>query len=518
MSKLMRARAVLTFLLATVVPTGTVWTEEPAKQSRPNVVPILSDDTGYCDLPKFGKSEIPTPNIVLVFIDDMGWGDFSCFGNKLAKTPNIDRMASEGIRFEQFYVNSPICSPSRTAISTGNYPQRWRITSYLAHRDMNNRRGMAQWLDPQAPLLARALNKAGYATGHFGKWHMGGQRDVAEAPAITEYGFDASLTNFEGMGPKLLPLTLKPGQDPKKPGRIWADAVRLGRGVRWMQRSEITGGFVDEAIPFIKKAVKAKKPFYVNLWPDDVHSPFWPPVGKWADGKRGLYHSVLQEMDRQFGKLFELIGNDPKLRDNTLVLICSDNGPEQGAGSAGPFRGFKTHLYEGGVRSSLIVWGPGLVARRNHVNRTSIFSAIDLVPTLLDITGSPHPKNAKYDGESLPGTLLGKSVDSRKAPIYFRRPPDRDSFYGDEDLPDLAVRAGKWKFLCEYDGVDAELFDMETDRGETKNVAGKHPELVAKFTKACIAWHKSMPTDNGPQLVGQFRRNPPKKLKGKKEE
>jgi arylsulfatase A-like enzyme len=456
---------------------------------------------------------VAQPNIVLVFIDDMGWGDFSCFGNKDAKTPNIDRMAAEGLRFEQFYVNSPICSPSRTAISTGHYPQRWRITSYLAHRAMNNRRGMAQWLDPKAPTLARALNKAGYATGHFGKWHMGGQRDVTDAPAITEYGFDASLTNFEGMGPKLLPLTLKLGQDPKKPGRIWGDAARLGEGVRWMQRSEITGGFVDEAIPFIKKAVKAKKPFYINLWPDDVHSPFWPPVDKWADGKRGLYHSVLQEMDRQFGKLFELIKEDPKLRDNTLVLICSDNGPEQGAGSAGPFRGFKTHLYEGGVRSSLIAWGPGLVAKQNHVNRTSVFSAIDLVPTLLDLTGSPHPKNANYDGESLAGTLLGKSDASRKAPIYFRRPPDRDSYYGDKDLPDLAVRDGKWKFLCEYDGDEPELFDMEKDRGETKNVAAKHPELVAKFTKACIAWHKSLPPDNGPQRAGNSRRNPSKKPK-----
>jgi uncharacterized sulfatase len=375
---------------------------------------------------------------------------------------------------------------------------------------------MAQWLDPKAPMLARSLQQAGYATGHFGKWHMGGQRDVDEAPAITEYGFDVSLTNFEGMGPKLLPLTLKPGQDPKKPGRIWGAAVNLGEGVRWMQRSEITGGFVNEAIPFIKKAVKAKKPFYINLWPDDVHSPFWPPVDKWADGKRGLYHSVLQEMDRQFGKLFELIGNDPKLRDNTLILLCSDNGPEQGAGSAGPFRGFKTHLYEGGVRSSLIAWGPGLVAKQNHVNRTSVFSAIDLVPTLLDITGAPHPKGAKYDGESLPETLLGKSAASRKAPIYFRRPPDRDSFYGDEDLPDLAVRDGKWKFLCEYDGTEPELFDMEKDRGETKNVAAKHPELVANFTRACIAWHKSLPPDNGPQLAGNFRRKPAKKKpKGK---
>ncbi|MBC8243441.1 MAG: sulfatase-like hydrolase/transferase [Verrucomicrobia bacterium] len=439
----------------------------------------------------------------------MGWGDFSCFGNKAVKTPHIDRLAKEGIRFEQFYVNSPICSPSRVAISTGQYPQRWGITSYLNNRKSNAKRGMAQWLDPKAPMLARSLQQAGYATGHFGKWHMGGQRDVADAPAITEYGFDGSLTNFEGMGPKLLPLTLRPGQDAKKPGRIWADAERLGQGARWVQRSKITEGFVDEAIPFIQKTAEAKQPFYINLWPDDVHSPFWPPVGKWADGKRGLYHAVLQEMDRQLGKLFDHIRNDPALRANTLILVCSDNGPERGAGSAGPFRGFKTQLYEGGVRSSLIAWG-GSVAKRNHVNRTSVFSAIDLVPTLLDITGTPHPKHTKFDGESLPGTLLGQADASRKAPIYFRRPPDRDSYYGDNDLPDLAVRVGQWKFLCEYDGSDPELYNLKTDLAETDNLAAQHPDLVAKFTKACIVWHNSMPPDNGPQLTGKFHRKPAK--------
>ena len=98
------------------------------------------------------------PNLVLVFIDDMGWGDFSCFGNTEVATEHIDRLAAEGLRFEQFYVNSPICSPSRTAISTGQYPQRWRITSYLSNREHNKKRGMAQWLDPRAPMLARALN------------------------------------------------------------------------------------------------------------------------------------------------------------------------------------------------------------------------------------------------------------------------------------------------------------------------------------------------------------------------
>ena len=124
------------------------------------------------------------PNIVVVLLDDMGWGDFSCFGNKDAQTPNVDRLAAEGIRFSQFYVNAPICSPSRTALTTGQYPHRWRMTSFLDNRAANARRGVADWLDPKAPTLARSLQQNGYATGHFGKWHMGGQRDVDEAPAF----------------------------------------------------------------------------------------------------------------------------------------------------------------------------------------------------------------------------------------------------------------------------------------------------------------------------------------------
>ncbi|MEO2022035.1 MAG: sulfatase-like hydrolase/transferase [Pirellulaceae bacterium] len=453
-------------------------------------------------------AETRAPNIVMVFIDDMGWGDFSCFGNRDAKTEHIDRLAAEGIRFEQFYVNSPICSPSRTAITTGQYPQRWKITSYLAHRKLNQQRGMAQWLDPAAPTLARFLQQAGYATGHFGKWHMGGQRDVDNAPAITDYGFDTSLTNFEGMGPKLLPLTLKPGQ--QKPGRIWGDAQRLGDGYRWMLRSRITGGFVDEAIPFIKKARDQEKPFYINLWPDDVHSPFWPPVDQWADGKRGLYLSVLAEMDRQLGKLFDLIRNDEQLRDNTLILVCSDNGPEQGAGTAGPFRGFKTHLFEGGIRSPLIAWGPGLVAagKVGSVNRESVFSAIDLVPSLLAIAGVPVPEKVKFDGEALPGVVTGKSMQSRAQPLFFRRPPDRDSFYGVRDLPDLAVREGNWKLLCEYDGSDASLYNLATDPAEKENLASSQGEVVKRLTGKVLAWHEQMPADNGATYQKPVRKKP----------
>ncbi len=437
------------------------------------------------------------PNIVMILIDDMGWGDFSCFGNKDAKTPNIDRIAAEGLRFEQFYTASPICSPSRVGLSTGQYPQRWRITSYLNNRAENTARGMAQWLDPKAPMLARMSHDAGYATGHFGKWHMGGQRDVDDAPPISAYGFDTSLTNFEGMGPKLLPLTLKPGD--VEPGRIWADAERLGQPVTWMQRSLITTGFTDAALAFIDTSVRAEKPFFVNLWPDDVHSPFWPPVDQWRDGKRGLYQSVLESMDHQLGKLFERIRTDPALRDNTLVLICSDNGPEVGAGSAGPFRGSKGMLYEGGIRSPLVVWGPGFTAAKNAgtANRTSHFATIDVAPTLLEIAGVSAPPGTDFDGVSMRETLLGRSEASRDRPLFFRRPPDRASFSGDDKLPDLAVRDGRWKLLCTYDGASPQLYDLALDPSEKRNLAELHPAETAGLTASTVAWHRSIPADNG---------------------
>ena len=451
------------------------------------------------------------PNVVVVFIDDMGWSDFSCFGNTDAETPAIDRLAREGIAFEQFYVNSPICSPSRVAISTGQYPQRWRITSYLAHRQLNESRGIAQWLDPKAPMLARSLKQAGYATGHFGKWHMGGQRDVDEAPAISEYGFDASLTNFEGMGAKLLPLT-KTGDG--KVGRIWADAVRLGEPVTWMQRSEITSGFIDAAIPFMEKAETANQPFYINLWPDDVHSPFWPPFEEYdvakSKGKRGLYLAVLEAMDRQFSRLFSYIRDNPKLRNNTLVLVCSDNGCELGAGQAGPLKGYKTHLFEGGIRSPLVVWGPGLIAEDavGTRNTSSVFSAIDLTPSLLRLAKAEAPQGTLYDGEDVLETLLGKSTAGRKAEIYFRRPPDRKNFYGFDQLPDLAVRQGPWKLLCDYDGSRTQLYHLESDPGEKNNLAADEPELVSSLTAKLMEWNQSMPQDNGLALGTQPEKKP----------
>lgn len=439
------------------------------------------------------------PNIILVFIDDLGWGDFSCYGNELVETENIDRLAKEGIKFTQFYVNSPICSPSRVAITTGLYPQRCRIGSYLARRELNEARGIAHWLDAETKTLADLLHDAGYVTGHFGKWHMGGQRDVGEAPLITEYGFDESLTNFEGLGDRVIALLDSENGKPPRKHALGSD--RLGRGkIQYVPRPEVTAVYTEAAFQFIRQAEAEGKPFYVNLWPDDVHTPLAPPAERMGDGsKQARYLGVLDTMDEQLGELFDYVRESPSLRVNTLILVCSDNGPEQGAGTAGGLRGWKTQLYEGGIRSPLVVWGPGLVSEdaAGGENSSTVLAAMDLLPSLCSIAGVEVPATLEIDGQSFGEALLGRSQPRRGSPILFRRPPDRDAFFGDPDLPDLAIRSGKWKLLCEYDGSQRHLYDIEADPQETINLATSYADIAEALAAEVVNWHLSLPLDHG---------------------
>ena len=445
-------------------------------------------------------NEQSRPNIVTVFIDDMGWSDLSCYGGSRTTTENIDQLADKGLRFTNFYVNSPICSPSRVALSTGQYPHRQRITSYLARRQLNRSRGIAQWLDPEAPMLARVLQRTGYATGHFGKWHMGGQRDVGNAPLISEYGFDRSLTNFEGLGPRVLPL--KDAYNGKPPQKHDLGSASLGKGpIRWEDRSRITAVFVDEAIEFIDAAQAAGQPFFVNVWPDDVHSPFFPPRnlrGETDGSKRQLYYAVLDAMDQQLGKLFDRIKNDESLLNNTLILVMSDNGHEDGAGSSDPLRGSKTWLYEGGIRSPLIVWGPKFLATDavGKTNDQSVLCALDVNRSLYSFAATKPDQETELDGEDLLATLLGNSTSSRKQPIFWRRPPDRAG-NDEQDNPDLAVRDGKWKYLVNYDGSQPQLFDLSSDSSEALNLAEANPGIVADLHGKLKDWNSTMPRDAG---------------------
>ena len=261
----------------------------------------------------------PRPNIVFIFSDDMGFADPSCFGNPLVKTPNIDRLAKEGIKLTNFYVNSPICSPSRVAVTTGQYPGRWKIHSYLNTRAGNRSRGMRDYLDSTAPTTAKKLKAQGYATAHFGKWHMGGGRDVDDAPLPQAYGFDESLVAFEGLGDRL--LTNRKNA-----------SVKLGHGrISFCNRWEKTEKYTDRAIDFIRR--HKDQPFYVRLFPNDVHDPHVALPGseeKWKSVTNNpweqKFFAVLEEMDRQLGRLINEIDR-LGLAEQTLIVFTSDNGP-----------------------------------------------------------------------------------------------------------------------------------------------------------------------------------------------
>jgi arylsulfatase A-like enzyme len=434
------------------------------------------------------------PNILFVLIDDMGYGDLSCFGGTRVKTPNIDKLAAEGIRFTQFYVNAPICSPSRVALMTGQYPNRWRITSYLSTREEDKNRGIADWLSTDAPTLARSLHDAGYYTAHVGKWHMGGQRDVGDAPLITQYGFDTSLTSFEGLGERVLAKW-----DPLPNGKPFvhgptAMSAKLGGGpIHWVPRSKVTETFVDRVIVEMDAAQKAGKPFYINLWPDDVHSPNEaPPAKRGNDTPVANYLGVMDEMDVQFGRLFDVIRSKPELRDNTIIVVASDNGPERGLGVTGGLRGDKGQLYEGGIREPFIVWSPGKLAPSvaGSTNGKTVIAGMDLMPSLLNIAGVDTPANAKLDGVDLSDTFLGRSQAARPTPVMWVRPPDRPG--PRNNFPDLAIRDGNMKLLVFRDGTRAELFDVVADPNEETNLASKQPELVKKLSERVIEWDRTI--------------------------
>ena len=248
-----------------------------------------------------GAVQARQPNIVFIFIDDMGYGDLGVTGNREVLTPRIDGLAREGIRFTDFYVASPICSPSRVGVTTGQFPSRHLIHSYLNNRRRNRERGMRDFLDPAAPAVARAFHDAGYATAHFGKWHMGGGRDVGDAPLPQEYGFDESLVSFEGLGDRILP-----------PGRLSDQSAELGRGeITRVEKHRQTPIYVDRSIDFIRR--NRDKPFYLHLWLNDVHDAHVPseeqlaPFARFENPYVAKFYAVLTAMDREIGRLLDEI-------------------------------------------------------------------------------------------------------------------------------------------------------------------------------------------------------------------
>lgn len=426
------------------------------------------------------------PNVVIVLADDFGWGDPSCYGGTLAETPNLDRMARAGVRFTQFYVAAPICSPSRCGLITGQFPARWRITSYLQTRAGNQACGQADFLDPKAPSLPRVLKEAGYATAHVGKWHLGGGRDVTDPPKFAAYGYDVGLGTYESP---------EPHPDLTATSWIWSakDKVKRWDRTRWM---------VDQTLDFLR--ANPAKPCFVNLWLDDTHTPWVPTADDQQVGKGGKtvgkadapdrLRGVLVEMDRQIGRLLDALG--AKAARPTLVLFLGDNGPlptfdqRRTAG----LRGSKLSLYEGGIRVPCIAWGPRLIPA-GVTNDATVLAAVDLFPTLAKLCGATLPRGYASDGEDL-GDALRDKTPARTKPLLWEYGRNNTSFAypGDPNRsPNVAVRDGNWKLLVHADGTGAELYDLAADPKETKNLAADRPAIAKKLTDLALGWRKSLP-------------------------
>ena len=421
------------------------------------------------------------PNIIFILADDLGYGDLSCYGGEVP-TPNLDRLAREGTRFTQAYVASPICSPSRAALITGQHPARWRITSYLQTRKGNRACEMVDFLDPKAPSLPRVLKAAGYRTAHVGKWHLGGGRDVTNAPPFKEYGYDVGFGTYESP---------EPHPSITATNWIWSmhDPVKRWDRTKWM---------VDRTVEFVQ--ANTSTPAFVNLWLDDPHTPWIPSEeqaqkrGPQGETKANL-RNVLVEMDRQVGRLLAEL-REAKLAEKTIVIFMSDNGPLptfKQSRTAG-LRGSKLSLYEGGVRVPLIAWGPGRVPA-GRVDETTVFSSLDIFPTFCELAGASIPTDARPEGRNMTAALLGKSVE-RTTPLFWEYGRNTNSFglpRGVNRSPNVAMREGDWKLLVSADGNGAELYNLKSDSREESNLAGKEAERTAKMKAAALEWRRSLP-------------------------
>ncbi len=432
------------------------------------------------------------PNIVLIMVDDLGYGDLACYGAKDIRTPNLDRLAKEGTRFTNFCVAQPVCTASRACLMSGCYPNRIGMAGALNHTSTIG-------IHPDETLLPELCQALGYATAHYGKWHLG------TLPKFfpTRNGFDtwAGLPYSNDNGP--LHPTVR-----GIPALPYYENDTIAQ--KDPDQSQFTKRITDSAIEFIQK--NKTKPFFVYLPHIMPHVPIFASPEYKGRSKRGLYGDVVEELDTNIGRLLKSI-EENKLDGDTIVIFMSDNGPflsyGNHAGSAAPFREGKLTAFEGGVRVPFIAKWPKKIAANRVCN--AFIAEPDLLPTLAKIIGAPLPK-LKIDGNDYSAVLLNEPGAKGRSTF---------AYYNGSELH--AVRKGKWKlhFAHDYLTVDGpagkdgkpanhekmkpksiqesgiqgiasrhgykvaklplSLFNLEADPGEAKNVAKDNPEVVKEL-------------------------------------
>jgi len=432
------------------------------------------------------------PNIILLLADDLGYGDLSCFGSPAVKTPNLDRMAAEGMMCNRFYAGSAVCSPTRASVLTGRYPLRFDITRHFNDRN--------QWLPESATTVAELLKGAGYNTAHVGKWHLGGLhvdedgKRLTSQPGPRQHGFDFYQTQIE--------------QQPLR-GRMGKERTLFRQGGTVLLRNDqqigeedsyyskhFTDANGDFAIEMIEKFAAEEKPFFINVWWLVPHKPYEPaPEPHWSgtaaediSEDQHRFRSMVQHMDAKVGDILKKL-EELDIADNTLVLFTSDNGAAY-EGFIHDLKGGKTDLHEGGIRVPMIArWPAGIQAGQTsdafgHTN--------DLLPTFCEMAGIQLPSDLPIDGLSLLPHLKGEAPPSEEARgtvfwqlnLYksIQRHYPKPKPYATE-----VAKRGRWKLLA-LDGTPVELFDIEADPNEKRNILADHPDVVASLAAELRQW------------------------------
>jgi arylsulfatase A-like enzyme len=434
------------------------------------------------------SSAAEKPNVILILIDDLGYRDLGCYGSTFYKTPNIDKLAKDGIRFTDYYAACPVCSPTRASIMTGRYPQRMNITTFLPGRpDRPDQRLKQPAVRLELPLdeitIAEALKKEGYATAHIGKWHLGGKQFAPD-----KRGFDLNIAGDETGSPRsyFAPFENKSG---KMPGLEKAEPGEY-----------LTDRLTTEAEKFIE--ANKDKPFFIYLPHYAVHIPLkakeeilakYKGMAKHGSQSNPVYAAMIESMDESVGRIVKKL-DDLKLSDNTLVIFTSDNGglsvAEGGPFAAtfnGPLREGKGFLYEGGIRVPLIVKWPAKVKPGTVTDQVAC--SIDFFPTIMEATGvtaKPMSSVPVLDGVSLVPVFKGEKLTPRE--IYWHYP----HYANQGGKPGGAVRFKEYKLIEFYEDGRRELYDVQKDPGENRNLAAEAPAVTNALAEALDEWRKKV--------------------------
>ena len=421
-------------------------------------------------------------NVVVILADDLGWADLGCYGSKYHKTPHLDQLAADCARFTQAYAAAPVCSPTRAALMTGKFPARLGVTDWLPGRpdrpDQKLRRPtLAQELPASETTLPAALKAAGYVTGHFGKWHLGGKE-----AGPRERGFDVNIAGDQSGSPLSYFAPFKNAAGRFMPGLETAPDGEY-----------LTDRLTAEAEKFIE--TNRDKPFFLYLSHYAPHIPMKAKAELIAKYKAGLpgeqgnpiYAAMLEILDESVGRVVKKL-DDLKLTDCTMVVFTSDNGglcttegPNTPPTINSPLREGKGYLYEGGVRVPLIVKWPGSV--RPGTTVTEPVSSIDFFPTLLDVCGVKS--GAKPDGVSFLPALGGRGAERA---LFWHYP----HYSNQGGRPGGAVRVGDYKLIEFYENDRRELFDLKQDPGESRNLIESHPKIAESLRQILDAWRNDV--------------------------